>query len=64
MLVSKVYESFVLNWLTGQIGLKHNQYGGVKEADAEHLLVRLWQDILDALEDPRVAVLLTSIDFS
>ena len=64
MLVSKVYESFVLNWLTGQIGIRHNQYGGVKGSGAENLLVRLWQDVLEALEDPRAAVLLTSIDFA
>ena len=31
---------------------------------AEHLLVRLWQDVLEAMEDPRAAVLLTSIDFA
>ena len=60
MLVSMVYESFVLNWLTGQIGLKHNLYGGVKG----HLLVRLWQDVLEALGDLRAAVPLTSIDFA
>ena len=28
------------------------------------MLVRMWQDILQALEDPRAAVLLTSIDFA
>ena len=64
MLFSKVYETFVLNWLSAQIGLKFNQYGGVKGCGTEHLLVRLWQDALEAIEDPRAAVLLTSIDFS
>ena len=64
MLVSKVYESFVLNWLGTQTGLRQNQYGGVKGSSSEHLLVRMWQDVLEALEDPRAAVLLTSIDFA
>ena len=63
MLFSKVYETFVLNWLTGQIGLKHNQFGGVKGCGSEHLLIKMWQDVLESLEDPRGAVLLTSIDF-
>ena len=64
MLISKVYESFILNWLSSQTGLRENQYGGVKGSGSEHLLVRLWQDVLQALEDPRAAVLLTSIDFA
>ena len=64
MLISKVYESFVLNWLGAQTGLRENQFGGVKGSGSEHLLVRMWQDILQALEDPRAAVLLTSIDFA
>ena len=64
MLFSKVYESFVLSWLTAQIGLRHNQFGGVKGCWAEHLLVRMWLDVLEAIEDPRSAVLLTSIDFA
>lgn len=54
----------MLNWLSSQTGLRDNQYGGVKGSGLEHLLVRLWQDVLQALEDPRAAVLLTSIDFA
>ena len=64
LLISKVYESFLLNWLGAQTGLRENQYGGVKGSGSEHLLVRMWQDALQALEDPRAAVLLTSIDFA
>ena len=63
MLISKVYDSFVLNWLGSQMGLRDNQFGGVKGSGLEHLLVRLWQDFLQALVDPRAAVLLTLIDF-
>ena len=50
-----VYESFALNWLTGQVGLKHNQYAGVSGSGLEHLLVRMWQDVLESIEDPRAA---------
>ena len=64
MLTSKVYESFLLNWLNEQTGIRRNQYGGVKGSGSEHLLVRMWQDVLQALEDPRAAQLLTSIDFA
>ena len=64
LLISKVYKSFLLNWLGAQTGLRENQYGGVKGYGSKHLLVHMWQDVLQALEDPRAAVLLTSIDFA
>ena len=54
----------MLNLLGAQTGLRENQFGGVKGSGSEHLLVRMWQDILQALEDPRAAVLLTSIAFA
>ena len=63
-LFSKTYESFVLNWLSSEIELRTNQYGGVKGSGAEHFLVQLWQQVLENLEDPRAASLLTSIDYS
>ena len=40
-LFSKVYESFVLEWLGRQITLRTNQYGGVKGSGTEHYLVQL-----------------------
>ena len=63
-LVSKVYESFVLNWLAEQVGTKHNQFGGVKGCGLGHLLIELWQAILGNLEDCRAATLLTSINYA
>ena len=63
-LFSKTYESFVLDWLSGEVKLRTNQYGGVKGSGAEHFLVQLWQQVLENLEDPRAASLLTSIDYS
>ena len=38
--------------------------GGMKGAGAEHYLVQLWQNVLESLEDPRAASVLTSIDYA
>ena len=37
-LFSKIYESFVLEWVTGQVFLQDNQFGGVKGRSTEHFL--------------------------
>ena len=63
-LFSKVYESFILEWLGQQVKLRLNQYGGVKGSGTEHFLVNLWQNVLENIEDPRAGSLLTSIDFA
>ena len=63
-LFSKVYESFVLGWLSEQVGMRANQLGGMKGAGTEHYLVELYQLILEALEDPRASSVLTSIDYA
>ena len=63
-LFSKVFESFVLDRLTEQVGMRGNQMGGMRGAGAEHYLVQLWQSVLEALEDPRAASVLTSIDYA
>ena len=63
-LFSKVFESFVLGWLTEQVGMRQNQMGGMRGAGTEHYLVQLWQLVLESLEDPRAASLLTSIDYA
>ena len=63
-LFSKIYESFVLEWLTSQVTLRSNQYGGVKGRGTEHFLVNLWQQVLQDIEDSRAAALLTSINYA
>ena len=63
-LFSKDFESFVLDRLSEQVGMRENQMGGMKGAGAEHYLVQLWQSVLEALEDPRAASILTSIDYA
>ena len=52
-LFSKVFESFVLSWLTKQVGMRENQMGGRRGAGTEPYLVHLWQLVLECLEDPR-----------
>ena len=63
-LFSKIYESFILEWLGKQITLRTNQYGGVKGCGTEHYLVQLWQQVLQNIEDPRASSLLVSIDYA
>ena len=63
-LMSKVYESFVLDWLNSQVKVRTNQFGGMKGSGAEHFLIEMWQQALENLEDPRAATLITSIDYS
>ena len=63
-LFSKVYESFVLGWLSEQVGMRSNQMGGMRGAGTKHYLVELFQLVLEALEDPRAASVITSIDYS
>ena len=63
-LFSKIYESFVLEWMVEQVGMRENQMGGMKGAGTEHYLVHLWQTVLETLEDQRAASLITSIDYA
>ena len=64
LLVSKVYESYVLQWALEQVKLKDNQFGGAKGCSTAHLLISIWQKILADLEDCRAATLLTAIDYA
>ena len=61
-LFSKLLESFVLDLLREQTKLSNDQYGGLKGVSADHFLIGTWQTVLDALEDPRAAASLLSID--
>ena len=63
-LVSKVYESYVLDWLLKEVSVKKNQFGGVKGRSVEHLLCSAWNEICQNLEDQRAGTLLTCIDYA
>ena len=64
MLASKMYESYVLDWLKAEVTLRSNQYGGVRGVGTDHVLVELWQGILEDLEDYRAGTVVTSVDYS
>ena len=64
MLASKIYESFVLGWASEEVALKANQYGGVRGCSTAHMLIGVWDDICNNLEDYRAGTVLTSIDYA
>ena len=64
LLASKVFESFVLDDLKVEVKLKRNQYGGVRGLGTDSLLVQLWQEVLQNLEDYRAGTIITSIDYA
>ena len=63
-LISKIMESYVLEWAGQEVACKYNQYGGVKGCSGTHMLINVWQKILTNLEDRRAGVVLTSIDYA
>ena len=64
MLPSKIYESYVFNWIQREVKVKENQCNGVKGCSTAHLLVGVWDEIGKGLEDDRAAVTLTLIDYA
>ena len=64
MLASKIYESYILDWLKIEVTCKDNQYGGVKGCSVPHLLVDLWDEVLGSLEDERTCAMITGIDYA
>ena len=64
LLVSKILESYVLEWAVEEVTVKTNQYGGVRGCSGTHMIMKVWQKILKNLEDRRAATILTSIDYA
>ena len=64
MLASKIYESYVLDWVKSEVTLRSNQYGGVQGVGTDHILVEMWQGVLQDLEDYGAATVITSVDYS
>ena len=62
--LSKLYESFVLEWSRVQVRPGLNQYRGEKGASATQLLIEVLYDTTRTLEDNRAGVVLSAIDFS
>ena len=64
LLASKMYESYILDWLKLEVALRSNQYGGIKGLGTDHLLVNLWQKVLENAEDHRAGTVITLADYS
>ena len=64
MLSSKIYESYVLDWIKKEVVLWSNQYGGVKGVGTDHVLVQMWQGILQNLEGYLARTVITLIVYS
>ena len=56
--LSKVLESFILDDLRAEIPLDPAQYGGIKGSAVDHLLVDLWEQILNPMEHGHHAIIL------
>ena len=63
-LVSKIMESYVLEWAGQEVACKYNQFGGVKGCSGTQMLIDVWQRLLTSLEDRRAGVVLTSIYYA
>ena len=64
MLPSKIYESYVLNWVQKEVKVKDHQFGGVKGCTTSHMLIGVWDEIMRGLEDDRAAVMMTLVDYA
>ena len=62
--LSKLYESFVLEWSRNEVKPKLNQYGGEPGASSTQLLVEVLSNVTSAMEDNRAGVVLSALDFS
>ena len=62
--LSKVFESFILQWAREKVKLGNTQYGGEKGCSTSHLIIDMLQEITTTMEDRRAASILMSIDYS
>ena len=62
-LLSKVLENVLLERLLTELDPDLRQFGGVKKCGAEHLLIELWDRVLEALDGGDKAACLLGVDF-
>ena len=62
--LSKLFESYVMEWSRQEVKPKRNQYGGEPGAVAAIMLVEVVDSYVSTLEDNRAAAVLSAIDFS
>lgn len=64
LLISKIFEGFVLKCILEEITIKDNQYGGTKGCSTTHMIISIMQEICDNAEDYRSATVLAAIDYA
>ena len=64
LLASKIFESYVLDWLKAEVSLRPNRHGEIRGVGTDLVMVQAWQEILQNLDDYRAATVVTSIDYS
>ena len=62
-LFSKVLEGALLDQLRRELVPDPDQYGGLKACGAEHMLIDVWESILEAMDEGKDAVVLLGVDF-
>ena len=62
--LSKVLESFVLDSIKSETSFSQMQYGGIKGSGTDNVLIEMWNNILEPLDEQGLAVGLMSVDFS
>ena len=60
---SKILENQVLLKLKGELRPDPSQYGGIKGCSVDHMLVDMWEDILDGMEGGKTAAMLLGVDY-
>ena len=49
LLVSKIFESYLLSWIREEVNTRRNQYGGEKGCSTVHHLLDTWETVLEDL---------------
>ena len=60
---SKTLENALLDQLRSELTPDPDQYGGIKNCGAEHLLINLWESILESMDNGDSAAVLMGVDF-
>ena len=60
---SKVLENQVLLKLRKELCPDHQQYGGVKNCGVEHMMVDMWEKILNDMEGGKTATVILGVDY-
>ena len=62
--ISKVFEKYILENALEEVGVKNNQYGGMKGCSTGHMLVEIVQQMCENAEDYRAATVVTAVDYA